>query len=342
MRFKNLAGQRFGKLIVQYEIPKRKNGRIVWHCLCDCGNEKDVQSDRLTGSRTKSCGCLLKDILIARNKKLGKIYGGMNFIDLTGKRFGRLLVIKRAENYKKLSGKTSTTWVCRCDCGEEKVIRGTDLKMGRSTSCGCYNREIAPLKTFKDLTNKRFGKLIVIKRVPIPENGHKNNSYWLCKCDCGKEKVVKGVSLKNSNTKSCGCLLESFIALEIKNYLKNIYDIKEEYKIFKNPKTKRYLPYDVYIPRGNNSEINGIYIEINGNQHYCLNKWHESYAYKKGTTPEKEFEYQKYKDKLKIKFARKNGIYIEIDLRKIKTLEQAKEYIEKIFKNYNLVKMEME
>lgn len=53
-------------------------------------------------------------------------------IDLTGKRFGRLTVIKR------LSEKNgSPTWLCLCDCGNMKVIGGNFLRNGTSTSCGC-------------------------------------------------------------------------------------------------------------------------------------------------------------------------------------------------------------
>ncbi len=55
----------------------------------------------------------------------------------------------------------------------------------------------------EDLTGKKFGRLTVIKRV---ENDKYNHILYLCKCDCGKEKIIKGVSLKNGNTKSCGCL----------------------------------------------------------------------------------------------------------------------------------------
>ncbi len=52
-----------------------------------------------------------------------------------------------------------------------------------------------------DLTNKRFGWLIALK-----ENGRNNGSVmWLCKCDCGKEKTIRGASLRTGITKSCGC-----------------------------------------------------------------------------------------------------------------------------------------
>ena len=79
---------------------------------------------------------------------------------------------------------------------------------------------------------------------------------------------------------------------------------------------------------GKNPEINGIYIEVHGEQHYKLNGWHQLKAKKNKSTPEEEFEYQKWKDKIKKNFCKKNGTYIEVNLMKIKTLEEAIEYIE--------------
>ena len=55
-----------------------------------------------------------------------------------------------------------------------------------------------------DMVGKRFGRLIVIKRIyPNTKNREKR---WLCKCDCGDEKIVRGWSLRNGDTQSCGCL----------------------------------------------------------------------------------------------------------------------------------------
>lgn len=56
---------------------------------------------------------------------------------------------------------------------------------------------------FIDLTGMRFGRLVVIKRVA---NGIRRSLRWLCRCDCGKETIVFGDSLKQGKTKSCGCL----------------------------------------------------------------------------------------------------------------------------------------
>jgi len=56
-KIKDLAGQRFGRLTVLYDTGERKNGSVVWHCQCDCGNESDVGSDKLVSAHTTSCGC---------------------------------------------------------------------------------------------------------------------------------------------------------------------------------------------------------------------------------------------------------------------------------------------
>ena len=58
------------------------------------------------------------------------------FIDLTGRRFGRLTVIERAENRNN-----HTMWRCVCECGNEITTRMDNLTRGGSLSCGCYNRE---------------------------------------------------------------------------------------------------------------------------------------------------------------------------------------------------------
>ena len=54
----------------------------------------------------------------------------------------------------------------------------------------------------KDITGQKFGKLTVIKRVGSDKN---YNTLWLCKCECGNEKVVARYRLINGNTSSCGC-----------------------------------------------------------------------------------------------------------------------------------------
>jgi hypothetical protein len=161
-------------------------------------------------------------------------------------------------------------------------------------------------------------------RLWICGNGH--NSY--------PARIADRTS-KESGCKQCSDeRQESIIATELKEYFIYNYNAEKEYPIFRNPETNYPLPFDIYIPCGENPEINGIYIEIHGIQHYKMCLWNYSKAKKNGTTPQEEFEYQKKKDGMKREFAKENGIYIEIDLRNIKSTKEAIEYINSIAGNF--------
>jgi len=60
------------------------------------------------------------------------------FVDETGNHYGRLTVLKRAE---RVHGKDSAYWHCRCDCGNETIVRSTCLRGGHTKSCGCLQEE---------------------------------------------------------------------------------------------------------------------------------------------------------------------------------------------------------
>ena len=82
--------------------------------------------------------------------------------DLTGRRFGRLKVIKRAANRGN-----HTAWRCRCDCGKVTFIRTSNLTTGRSQSCGCLQRERAG-RPKKDQYNKGVVNISrLAKRKPV-------------------------------------------------------------------------------------------------------------------------------------------------------------------------------
>jgi hypothetical protein len=82
----DLTGKRFGKLTVAGSAENNKEGKICFKCLCDCGKETIVIKQHLLNGNTNSCGCL-------KNEK-----SKQKIIDLTGKRFGKLLVIGRAKD----------------------------------------------------------------------------------------------------------------------------------------------------------------------------------------------------------------------------------------------------
>ena len=115
--------------------------------------------------------------------------------DLTGQTFGRWTVVSQAEKRSKSRG---TIWNCICECGSIKQVLGANLKSGKTKSCGCHRTQ------FKDLTGQIFGRLTVISQF---EKRTKDGCViWNCTCECGNIKQVSGKSLRNGNTKSCGCL----------------------------------------------------------------------------------------------------------------------------------------
>lgn len=128
----------------------------------------------------------------------------MKAIDLTGQRFGRLVVLCRAE------GKNGRSyWLCRCDCGKDCVVQGQLLRNGHTKSCGCLQTEN---RLGEDLTGKRYGRLTVLSLVSVKNR----DSLWLCRCDCGKLLEVRR-SLLTAGVKSCGCLGIESTMKNIKN-----------------------------------------------------------------------------------------------------------------------------
>lgn len=81
-----------------------------------------------------------------------------NFVALTGRRFSKLTVIKRGDDYVSPKGYHSAAWLCRCDCGTESVVRGVYLKNGKTKSCGCLRVE-EPNRTTHGQSKTRLYKI---------------------------------------------------------------------------------------------------------------------------------------------------------------------------------------
>ena len=109
---------------------------------------------------------------------------------ILGQKFGSLTVI----SYAGVKNKNSS-WICKCECGNEVLRCRTALNNNSLKSCG-WNCDFA-----YSLVGKKFGKLTVINR-----EGMKNNtSYWKCLCECGTEIVVKRSHFGKNHIRSCGC-----------------------------------------------------------------------------------------------------------------------------------------
>ena len=128
--------------------------------------------------------------------------------DLIGQRIGMLTVLSEMESGVDARGHPLRRFMCRCDCGTEKVVLYHNLKSRRPLSCGCTRFKKKPPV---DLTGQRFGRLTVVSEAEshYPQNGFKKRR-WLCKCDCGAETIVLQSNLTpDHGTRSCGCLSES-------------------------------------------------------------------------------------------------------------------------------------
>lgn len=116
-------------------------------------------------------------------------------IDITGQRFGKVVVLRECEPRIYKSGEKKSQFLCRCDCGNEFKTTSNMLRRGDTTSCGC-SHEI-------NLVGQRFGKLTVVERIKVRNDG--KPTKWKCVCDCGNTIIIEHSKLKNRNNPNCGC-----------------------------------------------------------------------------------------------------------------------------------------
>lgn len=230
-RSKDMIGKKFGKLTI-LNFAYKKDDRYFWLCECECGSKTTVCGSLLRQGRTKSCGCLVG---------LGQI---KNRKDLTGLRFGKLVVLSRGKQQVLKSGRLANTWICKCDCGNivtkaQKNLQ--DTTNGQNFSCGCIskekklradkkredirikkeNRDRLRLEKIAEKNNKRkekiyelkinrtnnMQKMIGIKFGTLEIIKYIENDIFECKCDCGKNvtRSLKSLKVKTKGLKSCGC-----------------------------------------------------------------------------------------------------------------------------------------
>ena len=244
--FKDLTGLRFGRLVVEYQCPEKKNNKIVWHCKCDCGNERDIMGSQLTksASPTRSCGCLQKENTRLANQSE----------DLSGKKYGRLTVLYRIPD--------SSMWKCECECGNYIEVSTNHLNSGHTQSCGCLQKDRTSETSSLNLVGEKYGLLTVLS-LDVEKSVPKHR-YYKCKCECGNIISVSTNNLRNGNTQTCGCGLMSHGEIKIKNLLTEYNIPFEREKTFDtciNPETGKKLRFDFYVD-------NKYLIEYDGEQHF--------------------------------------------------------------------------
>lgn len=208
--------------------------------------------------------------------------------DLSGRKINHITFIYRVNNGKK----DCAYWASKCDCGKYFIARSASVSSNHTMSCGCIHvPHFKAAPPMKDITNQRFGKLIVIK----PVDRAKNKAIkWLCQCDCGNTAVVCSHELFKGQTNSCGCIRKpSSYELKAMDWLNahgfayfrevrvaELGQLRFDFKVF--------LPHDQYC-----------FIEVQGQHHYYDMP---------GYMSEKKFQQQLERDERKTKYCAVNNI----------------------------------
>lgn len=168
----DLTGQRFGKLVVTGPSYTKGGYRMFTMCKCDCGRSREIRESNLVSGNSTSCGCTrivdltgrrfgkLTVLSLSHTDDLGSHWlcqcdcgkqkvaranslrtgdiktCGQHRLDLTGQRFGKLVVVGRDMSPSKTKQKR-VRWACQCDCGNTTSVSSDNLKSGNTISCGC-------------------------------------------------------------------------------------------------------------------------------------------------------------------------------------------------------------
>jgi len=188
------------------------------------------------------------DINLSRNRNSIK--------QLYNQKFKHLTALYPTHHNKQLC------WVCRCDCGTYTVYSTDKLISGEATTCG----PSCPYKKSKlhDLTGQTFGRLTVIQRCGVTNDGH---ALWECKCECGNITKVNGRYLEHGQINSCGkCPTWSTHSkgeTAIANWLTQHSIVFEREKRFKDcNRGSAPFRFDFFLPQQN------LLIEYQGIQHF--------------------------------------------------------------------------
>ena len=122
----DITGEKYNSWTVLDRVLDNSKKGTYWRCQCECGTIKEVASTSLRNGASKSCGC--QKAIKARTNN-GK------FIDETGNRYGKLVVLGRDEQLS--IEKHRAQWICQCDCGNITTVSSKCLREDKTKSCGC-------------------------------------------------------------------------------------------------------------------------------------------------------------------------------------------------------------
>lgn len=184
------------------------------------------------------------------------------FVDYTGFKTGKVTVLGFHSWHVQPSGQKKSKWLCSCECGNEFVAMGSNLrKEGHTTSCGCEMRQIFVKHREKvasgewipeKLNGERFGRLVVqgFTKWHFTNDGQRV-SMWDCLCDCGNSIEMRRSYLQATEIPSCGCHKSELLsALQTKHGMHGTPTHKSWMKMKERCYSDSYKEKDYYQARG--------------------------------------------------------------------------------------------
>lgn len=184
------------------------------------------------------------------------------FVDYTGFKTGKVIVLGFHSWHVQPSGQRKSKWRCSCECGNEFVAMGSNLrKEGHTTSCGCEMRQIFVKHREKvasgewipeKLNGEKFGRLTVqgFTKWHFTSDGQRV-SMWDCLCDCGNSIEMRRSYLMTNEVPSCGCYrTEILTALQTTHGMTNSPTYKSWLKMKERCYSDSYKEKDYYQDRG--------------------------------------------------------------------------------------------
>ena len=218
MKAVDLVGCRFDTFEVLARAENTSDRHAQWLCRCDCGREIIITGKALRAG-VKSCIC--------QNHK---------FINELGNKYEKLLVIDEGP-IEKYGAKT---WLCKCDCGGLIYVKGSNLRNGGTTSCGCV----------KSLGEERIATQLQELKIPFIRN-YKieiNNSLYFFDFFVENKYFIEFDGEQHFKYSSSGWNnYDNFINNRKRDEIKNNYCFKRSIPLIRIPYNREYTDSDLIL-----------------------------------------------------------------------------------------------
>lgn len=255
---KDLKNMRYGKLTVislAIKPEKLKSKNNFWLCRCDCGNDTTVNTANLCNGHTQSCGHCLDNKYMSELIMVDKLTDVLHYHLYKIFTLNKITHLNFVESYKKavayknlnkhqlhhyisnikeaIAGKRHMS----VDLFRFIVSKILGLQIPNDSKITLIEN-LRP--NGKDLTGRRYGRLVVKELVLSSKRG---NKQWKCVCDCGNERIVSSNHLSSGHTQSCGCYLIDQISTHGMSYSCEYDTWRSMLQRCYNQKAKSYQNY---------------------------------------------------------------------------------------------------